>query len=616
MENSKILCNIGGVKVKIVGIKINNYKSLGLKNNYLSVNPKVTALIGKNESGKSNVLEAIGKLSFQEPISSSYLNNRNRGSSGDVSINVNLEYYQSELNELNVGQSSTSISLDNKMIKIEGGLSELLEDDELLMRAVNDVLKSNVRGTWGNDTNRIKTVQDYLKDFNTITSQVYINHSARLGHLKKWIINNLTSKEELIKKLEIIDNCLTKYYSLLPSMYYREHYPQLEASYKYDDIKNILKDQNNIFYRFIIAAGITEGEIMQAFDDPIDGNRKTVRNKITRKIQNNIEAEFNEFYNQEKIEFQIEFENRVFKIYILTDDKAMNLSERSNGLRWYISIFIDVLSRQNINSSIVYLLDEPGVYLHVNAQKQLLDLFSRLAERNNQVIYTTHSPYMIDSRDISNVRAIEKVEGGNTKIFKSAYDQNLSNDSKMETLSPLVQAIGADLKFNLGPSNKNNLITEGITDYMYLNAMINYLSIESPPNIIPSAGVSNINRIISILIGWGCEFQVLLDSDKAGYKEYDVIVNKLDETLEDKIFFVSCNEEVARKKMESTPKTIESLISKTDSKKLSTPYDGSSSSKKLASKEFHDKVINKEIELEDETVSNFKALFKALKVGV
>lgn len=601
--------------MKIIGIKINNYKSIGSKENYLCVEPKVTALIGKNESGKSNILEAVGKLSFEKPLSTSYLNNQNRGASGDVSIIIHFEYYQSELDELKVSQSNTSISfLDNTMINIEGGLSDLLKDDELLTGAIRDVLEMNIRSIWGTESNRIKSVQDSLNGLKVITSSVFINHSAKLGNLKNWIANDYTSKEDLIDKLGIIDNLLTKYYSLLPSMYYREQYPQLEASYKYDDIKNIFKDPNHIFYRFLVAAGITEEEVVQAFEDPIDGNRKTVRNRIVRKIQKNIEAEFNEFYSQEKIEFQVEFENRVFKIYVLTDDKAMNLSERSNGLRWYISIFVDVLSREYKNSSLVYLLDEPGVYLHVNAQKQLLELFSRLANRENQVIYTTHSPYMIDSKDITNVRAIEKVEEGNTKIFKSAYDQNLSNNSKMETLSPLVQAIGADLKFNIGPSSKYNLITEGITDYMYMNAMMNYLEIDNAPNIIPSAGVSNINRIVSIMIGWGCEFKILLDYDKAGYNEYDVLVNKLDETLEDKIVFVSFNERVVMEKMLSNPKTIESLISKDDFKKLSNPYDDSSSSKKLAAKEFHDKVVNKEIQLDNETVSNFKTLFEAFNI--
>ncbi len=50
--------------------------------------------------------------------------------------------------------------------------------------------------------------------------------------------------------------------------------------------------------------------------------------------------------------------------------------------------------------------------------------------------------------------------------------------------------------------------------------------------------------------------------------------------------------------MVSNSKTIESLISRDDSKKLSTPYDGSSASKKLAAKEFHHKVINREIQLD------------------
>ncbi|KUP04442.1 hypothetical protein Q75_15755 [Bacillus coahuilensis p1.1.43] len=66
--------------------------------------------------------------------------------------------------------------------------------------------------------------------------------------------------------------------------------------------------------------------------------------------------------------------------------------------------------------------------------------------------------------------------------------------------------------------------------------------------------------------------------------------------------------------MVSNPKTIESLISEDDSKKLSSPYDGSSSSKKLAAKEFHDKVVNREIQLDTETVSNFKTLFAALNI--
>lgn len=601
--------------MKITGVKINNYKSIGSTENFLSIEPRVTALIGKNESGKSNILEALGKLSFDKPLSTNYINNKNRGASDEVSIIVQLEYYQNELEEFEIEQAKTIMRFtDTTVVNIEGGLSDLINSDKLLMETVQHVVQMNIRSVWGNDSNRIKSVQNSLDGLKFITSQIYTNYSNKLSSLKSGITTVYTGKEDLIEKLEIIEECLIKYYSLLPTVYYREQYPQLEASYKYEDIKKILKEPNHIFNRFLIAADIDNQEIVGAFEDPIDGNRRTFRNEIVSKIRGNIEAAFNTFYNQEKIKFQVEFESRTFKIYILTANKAMNLSERSNGLRWYISIFVDVLSLDYKNKSLFYLLDEPGVYLHVNAQKQLLELFSSLAETDSQVMYTTHSPYMINSKDITNVRAIEKAEEGNTKIFKSAYDQSLSNDSKMETLSPLVKAIGANLEFNIGPSSKNNLITEGITDYMYINAMMNYLQVDNAPNIIPSAGVRNINKIVSILIGWGCEFKILLDYDKAGYDEYDVLVNKLDETLKDKVSFVNCYKEVVKENMRSNPQTIESLISKSISEKLSVPFDNSSLSKKLAAKEFHDKVLSREIQLDCETISNFKKLFEALNI--
>lgn len=602
--------------MKIVGFKINNYKSIGSNENYLLVEPNVTALIGKNESGKSNILEAIGKLSFLSPMNVNYMNNKNRGISGEISIISDLEFYQSELDEFGISQSKTSIHfVDSSSIRFEGGLSELIKNDGLLMNTVDELVEyQNNRNVWGNDSTRLNTVRGYLNELKDIPTQIFVNANAKLDNLNKLIINEYENKEYLINSIVTIQEHLEKYYSLLPQIYYRDKDHQLESIYKYDDIKNILKDTNHIFYRFLLAAEIDVEEIVKAFETAIDGDKQTIRNRIINKIKINIEDKFNGFYTQERIKFQIVFEGNLFKIYVLTDDKAMNLSERSNGLRWYLSLFVDVLSRDLKGRSVLYLLDEPGVYLHVNAQKELLKLFSKLTEKENQIIYTTHSPYMIDSRDILNVRAIEKDENGNTKIFKNAYNQKLSSRSKMETLSPLLKAIGADLKFNIGPSSINNIITEGISDYMYVQAMIKYLKIDRPPNIIPSAGASNISRVASILMGWGCDFKVLLDYDKAGYDEYEVLINKLDETLKSKVFFVNCVLEPDDKEMKLFPKSIESLICEDDFKKLNTPYDGTNDTKVLAAKEFYDKVNTQEIVPEKATILKFKRLLNQLGV--
>lgn len=572
---------------------------------------KVTALIGKNESGKSNILEAIGKLSFLNPMDTLYYNNKNRGSNKDISVNIELDFYQSEIDRLDIEQSKTIISfIDNSTVKLEGGLSDLIKNDRLLIHAIEGLVAlKGKRTVWGTDNSRLNLIEGYINEFNKVSEVLIYNAEVKLNNLKQWILSTFEDIESIKNVIDTIQSHISSHYSLLPKLYYREEDKILDSNYKYEDIKNIIKDQNHIFYRFLLAAEIEVDEVIKAFENISDGEKQNVKNMIGKKVKNNIEKRFNEFYSQERIEIQTVIEGNLFKIYVLTDDKTMNLSERSNGLRWYLSLFVDVLSRNYNDNVVVYLLDEPGVYLHVNAQRELMSLFLKLADSGNQIIYTTHSPSMIDSQEILNVRAIKKDENGNTKIFNTAYNQELSKESKMETLSPLLKAIGSDLKFSIGPYCKKNIITEGITDYMYMKAILNYMDIKEQPNIIPSTGASNINRIASILMGWGCDFMVLLDYDYAGFEEYQTLIRKLDESLEDKIKFVNCVQSPDIDDMKINPKTIESLIDKTDYHKLSVRYDGTSDTKKLSAKEFHDKANLQEFQISDVTISNFEKLF-------
>lgn len=77
-----------------------------------------------------------------------------------------------------------------------------------------------------------------------------------------------------------------------------------------------------------------------------------------------------------------------------------------------------------------------------------------------------------------------------------------------------------DIKYNIGPQfEKMNVIVEGVTDGMYLTAMMHYLSVDEAkrPNIIPCVGVDAVHLMVSILIGWGCNYKVVVDYDTQGY---------------------------------------------------------------------------------------------------
>lgn len=191
------------------------------------------------------------------------------------------------------------------------------------------------------------------------------------------------------------------YFEMLPIIYWRKQDRFLKSMYTLTEIKEIIKNKNELFYNLMKAAKIKDEEIIGAFENQSKPERKMIREKIEKNIKQYVEEPFNEFYKQDEINMIFEMDSNVVNIYIKSSDKIMSFSERSNGLRWYISLFIDILAQKNNRENpILFLLDEPGVYLHVNAQKKILELFQDLTKTKNQVIYTTHSPYMINEDEI------------------------------------------------------------------------------------------------------------------------------------------------------------------------------------------------------------------------
>lgn len=268
---------------------------------------------------------------------------------------------------------------------------------------------------------------------------------------------------------------------------------------------------------------------------------------------------------------------------------------------------------QNLENErfVIFLFDEPGVYLHVNAQRELINLFEDLCAKGNQVVYTTHSPSMIDSNKLSCVRAIQKNDLGNTEILSITSDK-IDNISGGDTLSPLLHALGMDLKYNLGPSSiKTNIITEGITDYYYITAMLEYFNIVNKPSVIPAIGASNIVNIASILIGWGCDFYLLYDYDDAGIREAKKVIKKFENLFNEKIVFVSCDY-LPENDFVVQPKVIECLVSAVDFDAIVCNRENKS--KTIIAKLFYDKVSSKSIKLSDETETAFIRLFSELSI--
>lgn len=511
----------------IHSVKMINFKSLGETDNEIIVEPRITTIIGKNESGKSNVLEGLSHIHFTGNMNTGFIMeniNRNNGNSATIEYQITLSPTLQEGNVKDI-TSATQIIISKDRYLATGGI---LEFYNINIREYINILIGELG-------------ENPLK----LNGQNYINYNKKISYLKqeeslniRGINNTLNYLEEHKTKIRLderggIDDSISEVKRkwddlllMLPNVFYRNTDKVLKTLYKLDEVQKELKNPNSypnsLLSDFLELINIPNEDFIFAVRSSSDRGQKTsIRSRINRNVDRMINDEFKKFYTTEHIYLNVEFDaNTVSFIAQSNEGETLLLSERSNGLRWYLNTFIDAKAHGVLQSNVIYLFDEPGISLHVNAQKELLNLFEDLADKGNQIVYTTHSPYMLNIKEdgIHRIRAVDKDSEGYTHIYKTAYDSRLSPQNQQDTLAPIVSAIGMTLKDTFGPAkDKLNIVTEGVSDYIYLQTMAKIIKIDmNKINIIPSFGVSNCLNICNILYGWNCPFIAIFDYDKEG----------------------------------------------------------------------------------------------------
>ena len=176
---------------------------------------------------------------------------------------------------------------------------------------------------------------------------------------------------------------------------------------------------------------------------------------------------------------------------------TLNFSERSQGFTWFFSFLASLYALRN-ERRMILLLDEPGLGLHASAQNDLLRfLDERLAPRH-QVIYSTHSPFMVASTDLQRVRTVEDRDGEGTRVSHEFLDH--SNDTRL----PLQAALCHELIRFLPPGNDTLLVQEP-SDQVFLSAMSGRLEAKGRScldprwTIVPVGGLAGVMTFVALL---------------------------------------------------------------------------------------------------------------------
>ncbi len=516
--------------IKLVKATIHKYKSIETEQ-FFNVEDDVTVLVGMNESGKTSILEALAKVNYFEEDDDFKFNmthdfprkqKKAVEKRGENPLAVTLTYLLSDdiikaiETDINVRITSKEITYSKKYDGA-GIFSPIAIDVKEFLDLKFKELGINAE-IYLDDFSSIKNSEE----FNKVIEKAKINGESSeyikiLQSLGKYFINSLKWDNPIAEYVyrEYIKNNLPKFmyyddYYMLPSRIPIENLQKSKYTENSEKTAKALLELADIDIEKLIKSNDFED-----YKAELEATQLIISEELFKYWSTNQNLKIN--FDIDKIEKSDAQNNKRIVEHIL-DIRVQNtrsgvslpLKNRSKGFNWFFSFLVWFKKiQEDKKSTYILLLDEPGLNLHAMAQHDLLQFIYDLS-KEYQIIYTTHSPFMIDSENLSKVRTVVEKNDG-TKISDSVQEKDPN------TLFPLQAALGYTLAQNLFVSPKN-LLVEGIADLTYLNLISNILTdknregLNEDITIVPVGGADKVATFVSLLRGNELDMVCLLDS--------------------------------------------------------------------------------------------------------
>ncbi|MCK4879121.1 MAG: AAA family ATPase [Bacteroidales bacterium] len=222
------------------------------------------------------------------------------------------------------------------------------------------------------------------------------------------------------------------------------------------------------------------------------------------------------------------------EFWIKDESERLYPKQRSRGVRWFLSFFLELKATAMDKSKHdkVLLIDEPAVSLHARAQEDVLKVFDDIRERI-QIIYTTHSPHLIDVNKLYRILAVQRAIEDDMKSETLVYSARSLKSATADTLSPIYSTMGARLSQQEIIKSFNNVIVKDLATYYFMKAVVALTGFEKECYFLPASGAESIPMMVNILMGWGIDYVILnfgnaeerLVHEKLMQEQYD---NKID----------------------------------------------------------------------------------------
>lgn len=250
------------------------------------------------------------------------------------------------------------------------------------------------------------------------------------------------------------------------------------------------------------------------------------KNSTTSKEVDSISVTFQKDWKQKvywenfvKIRFNIENDNvwwqaipTVFFYVETKDNVLLEPRKRSKGMIWFLSAWLELKAREN-SKSLVILFDEPWLYLHIKAHKDILWVFQYLTGKGHQIIYSTHSPSLIDTEHLHNIWLVINTEKEWT-LVEWLTSSKIDTTNKEDALQPIAEAMWLEPIKDFSILSRKNVLLEWLSDFWYLQWILKLLNEQVDFKLVPWIWIKSnkINHLISFCIWYWLDWLLVMDN--------------------------------------------------------------------------------------------------------
>jgi putative ATP-dependent endonuclease of the OLD family len=490
--------------MKIAKISIDNYR--GIKTRQVIPLSNFSSIVGKNDSGKSIIINAIATfLDPKEfPITESDFNDPSK----PIVIACHL------------GSDNMREQLESKIkskIKKNDGLDEFLNDlvfdDEIIfVKSVNAPKK-------GFDTEKVLFKDFEEEEFSMLYSksdeelteivsknkiEIPVEGKGRNSKLEKIKHIKMFCKDK--KAVERLIDDEYKITSLFPEveLFKSDYGLEADAKFKTTSVSEI----QNYFERETASEDKKLKQVEKEIEMEMQIEATSIKGYMNEYVSSLNNVEIKPIINWKdaikSVEVSFQFDG---------DAKPIPMSHKGTGYRRLFMVArFRFLAEKNKGKNITYLIEEPETFLHPSAQEDLLSAFRDLSS-DNQIIITTHSPVFAGATNFNSVILCKK-DAQSVYEFANAGKEN-------EFIDKIVEELGIKPSYNLKDHHEKIVFVESPNDSKFYEIVCqkligSNLLRNKKVLVLPFGGGEDIESFLNIdyFDNSGRELYLIIDSDK------------------------------------------------------------------------------------------------------